>query len=113
MLQPFLMGRAVSLHPLAVICAVAVGSLLLGIVGALFSVPFLAVLNTVVRYFHGIDQFPELGTQPMPGAEEDADHDPKGCTRSPPTSGPVTASPSRQRRPVDTSPRSRRRAGTN
>lgn len=49
-LQPFVMGRAVSLHPLAVVLAVAGGSLLAGVAGALFSVPILAVINTVVRY---------------------------------------------------------------
>lgn len=49
-LQPFIMGRAVSLHPLAVVLAVAGGSLVAGVAGALFSVPLLAILNTVVRY---------------------------------------------------------------
>ncbi|MDT0190388.1 AI-2E family transporter [Rothia terrae] len=49
-LQPLVMGKAVSLHPLAVIVAVASGSILFGITGALFSVPLLAMLNTVVRY---------------------------------------------------------------
>ncbi len=71
-LQPFLMGKAVSLHPLVVIAAVAIGSFLLGIVGALFAVPFVAVANTVVRYLVGNDQFPELGTDPMPTSEDDA-----------------------------------------
>ncbi|MCH8628871.1 AI-2E family transporter [Arsenicicoccus piscis] len=60
-LQPFLMGKAVSLHPLAVIIAVAVGSFLLGIVGALFAVPVLAVANTVIRYLVSDDPFPALG----------------------------------------------------
>lgn len=76
-LQPFLMGRAVALHPLAVIAAVAIGSFLLGIVGALFAVPFLAVVNTVVRYVTGHDQFPHLGTEPMPPAEVDQQRNPK------------------------------------
>ncbi|MCT1366472.1 AI-2E family transporter [uncultured Kocuria sp.] len=49
-LQPLVMGRAVSLHPLAVVLAVALGSTVLGILGALFAVPVLAVVNTVVRY---------------------------------------------------------------
>lgn len=52
-LQPFVMGRAVSLHPLAVVLAVAGGSLVAGVAGALFSVPLLAILNTVVRYIAG------------------------------------------------------------
>ena len=52
-LQPFLMGRAVALHPLAVIGAVALGSFLLGVVGALFAVPVLAVANSVIRSYFG------------------------------------------------------------
>lgn len=47
-LQPFLMGKAVSVHPLAVVLAVAAGGFLFSIVGALFAVPFVAVGNTVV-----------------------------------------------------------------
>jgi predicted PurR-regulated permease PerM len=61
-LQPFLMGHAVSLHPVAVVLVVAAGSLVAGIIGALFAVPLAAVLNTVIQYLHGHDKFPELGT---------------------------------------------------
>lgn len=49
-LQPLVMGKAVSLHPVAVILSVAAGSYLAGIPGALFSVPILAVANSAVRY---------------------------------------------------------------
>lgn len=49
-LQPLIMGKAVSLHPLAVVMAVAGGSIVAGIAGALFAVPVLAVANTVVKY---------------------------------------------------------------
>ena len=49
-LQPLIMGKAVSLHPLAVIFSVAGGSIIFGAVGALFAVPTLAVVNAVVRY---------------------------------------------------------------
>ncbi len=49
-LQPLIMGKAVSLHPLAVIFSVAGGSIIFGAVGALFAVPILAVVNAVVRY---------------------------------------------------------------
>jgi len=61
-LQPLLLGQAVSLHPVAVILSVAAGSLAAGIVGALFAVPLVATLNTVVLYLHGRDKFPDLGT---------------------------------------------------
>nr|WP_123307237.1 AI-2E family transporter [Cellulomonas sp. PhB143] len=63
LLQPFLMGHALSLHPVAVLLAVAAGGFTAGIVGALFAVPIAAVLNTVVLYFHGHDKFPELGKE--------------------------------------------------
>jgi putative heme transporter len=52
-LQPFLLGRAVSLHPLGVILAVASGVLVAGVVGALVAVPVVASLNAVVRHLTG------------------------------------------------------------
>jgi predicted PurR-regulated permease PerM len=48
-LQPFLLGRAVKLHPLAVVLAIAAGLLVAGIAGALLAVPLLAVLNSAMR----------------------------------------------------------------
>ena len=60
LLQPLLMGKAVSLHPLAVLLGVAVFSFLFGIVGALFAVPVMAVTNTVILYWTGHDKFPML-----------------------------------------------------
>lgn len=49
-LQPLIMGRAVAIHPLAVITAIATGAVLAGIIGALVAVPIVAVLNTGVRH---------------------------------------------------------------
>jgi predicted PurR-regulated permease PerM len=49
-LQPMIMGRAVAIHPLAVIVAIATGVVLAGIIGALVAVPIVAVLNTAVRF---------------------------------------------------------------
>lgn len=48
-LQPLIMGRAVAIHPLAVIVGIAAGVVLAGITGALIAVPLIAVLNTAVR----------------------------------------------------------------
>ncbi len=48
-LQPFLLGRAVHLHPLAVLLAIAVGIVVAGIVGALVAVPILAFVKTSVQ----------------------------------------------------------------
>lgn len=49
-LQPFIMGTAVKVHPLAVVFAVAAGGFLAGIPGALFAVPVVATLNVMVNY---------------------------------------------------------------
>ncbi|QKW15044.1 MULTISPECIES: AI-2E family transporter [unclassified Micromonospora] len=48
-LQPWIMGKAVALHPLPVVLAVTAGVVLDGIFGALIAVPLIAVLNTAVR----------------------------------------------------------------
>ncbi len=49
-LQPFLLGRLVSVHPLGVIVAIAMGILVAGIAGALVAVPFVAAANAVVLH---------------------------------------------------------------
>ena len=48
-LQPLVMGRAVAIHPLAIVLAIAGGGVLAGIVGALLAVPTLAFLNSAIR----------------------------------------------------------------
>jgi predicted PurR-regulated permease PerM len=52
-LQPLLMGSAVRLHPIAVVLAVAGGTILVGVVGAVFAVPALAAANSAVKYIAG------------------------------------------------------------
>ncbi len=58
-LQPFLLGRAVSVHPLAIILAIATGVVVAGIVGALVAVPTAAVVNAIVNHLAGNDVEPE------------------------------------------------------
>src|SRR5205814_1685758 len=62
-LQPLIMGRAVAIHPLAVIVAIATGLVLAGIIGALVAVPTVAVLNTGVRHLieHRHEPIPDAG----------------------------------------------------
>jgi putative heme transporter len=48
-LQPLVMGRAVSIHPLAVVLAIATGGVLAGVVGALLSVPTVAFFNNAFQ----------------------------------------------------------------
>jgi predicted PurR-regulated permease PerM len=65
-LQPFLLGRAVSVHPLAVILGIAAGALVAGILGALFAVPFIATGNTMVLSLAGrTDAEPEEPAGPL------------------------------------------------
>lgn len=47
-LQPFLMGKAVSLHPLAILLGISIGVTLGGIAGAVVAVPILAFLKAFV-----------------------------------------------------------------
>ncbi|GAB3229711.1 AI-2E family transporter [Mycolicibacterium hippocampi] len=61
-LQPLVMGRAVSIHPLAIVLAIAGGAVLAGIIGALLAVPVLAFLNSSIRVLVADD----------PAAEEEA-----------------------------------------
>jgi putative heme transporter len=57
-LQPFLLGRAVKLHPLAVLLAIAIGIIVAGIVGALMAVPLLAFTKSFIQYLHGAAEPP-------------------------------------------------------
>lgn len=52
-LQPFVMGTAVRVHPIAVVFTVAAGGFLAGIPGALFAVPVIATLNVIIGYIAG------------------------------------------------------------
>lgn len=51
-LQPFLLGRSVRLHPVAVVLGIAAGLVSAGIVGGLLAVPLIAFINTAVRSLH-------------------------------------------------------------
>ena len=58
-LQPFLLGRAVRVHPLAVILGIAAGVVVAGIIGALIAVPLVAVLNAVGHHLLDTREVPE------------------------------------------------------
>ncbi|MFH9722517.1 AI-2E family transporter [Streptomyces sp. NPDC017254] len=65
-LQPFILGRAVRVHPLAVVLAVAAGGLTAGIGGAVVAVPLVAVVNTVVGYLRAYSTEQALRSAPEP-----------------------------------------------
>ena len=68
-LQPFLMGRFVSVHPLGVIIAIALGVIVAGIPGALIAVPLAASLNAVVQH---LANFTEVGEDPEDASQDEA-----------------------------------------
>ncbi|MFS8201024.1 AI-2E family transporter [Streptomyces sp. CWNU-52B] len=65
-LQPFILGRAVRVHPLAVVLSVAAGGMVAGIGGAVVAVPLVAVTNTVVGYLRSYSQEPAPRSSPAP-----------------------------------------------
>jgi predicted PurR-regulated permease PerM len=62
-LQPLVMGRAVSIHPLAIVLAIAGGGVLAGVVGALLAVPTLAFVNSAMRVLLAKDPAAEEAEQ--------------------------------------------------
>ena len=89
MLQPLVMGRAVSIHPLAVVLAIAAGGVLAGIVGALLAVPTVAFLNSAMQV---------LLAAGIPSAEADgsreSDEGKPSSRPTPTTSEPAEIAPS-------------------
>jgi predicted PurR-regulated permease PerM len=69
LLQPLVMGRAVSIHPLAVVLAIAAGGVLAGIVGALLAVPTVAFLNNAIQVLLAPDPSAEADEQ-IEGTED-------------------------------------------
>ncbi|NJP50906.1 AI-2E family transporter [Streptomyces sp. SBST2-5] len=65
-LQPFILGRAVRVHPLAVVLAVATGGMVAGIGGAVVAVPLVAVTNTVVGYLRAHSAGVDVSHSPKP-----------------------------------------------
>jgi predicted PurR-regulated permease PerM len=63
LLQPLVMGRAVSVHPLAVVLAISTGGVLGGIVGALLAVPTVAFLNNAIQVLLAPDASAEAEKQ--------------------------------------------------
>ncbi|MSW94255.1 MAG: AI-2E family transporter [Actinobacteria bacterium] len=65
-MQPLVMGKAVNLHPLAIVIVIAAGSIALGIVGALIAVPIAGAVYGVSKYLTGRDpEHPYAPTEPF------------------------------------------------
>jgi predicted PurR-regulated permease PerM len=64
LIQPFVYGRAVQLHPLIVIVAILIGAALLGVLGALVAIPAAAAVQAVVRDYWRFRQGDRGADQP-------------------------------------------------
>jgi predicted PurR-regulated permease PerM len=69
-LYPMIVGRTVSLHPVAVFLAVTVGGLLYGIVGAALAVPIATVAAATVKVVDRHSVHGEVAVGPPPVQEE-------------------------------------------
>ncbi|MEV7510928.1 AI-2E family transporter [Streptomyces sp. NPDC089922] len=98
-LQPFILGRAVRIHPLAVALSVATGGLVAGIGGAVVAVPLVAVANTVITHLRAhAGEYDEPDTGPRSGPDASPDPDPAAAPTEP--GAPVTAGQSVPGRPA-------------
>jgi predicted PurR-regulated permease PerM len=73
LLQPLVIGRAVRLHPLAIILVLAVGGVIAGIPGAIVAVPAAAVLTYAVPFLRGTGP----PADPEPAADDEPPADPR------------------------------------
>jgi putative heme transporter len=69
LLAPLLLGRAVALHPVVIILALAAGSILGGIIGAFLAVPIAAVVTAVGTYLRGDEPIGEPADRGEPEPE--------------------------------------------
>jgi predicted PurR-regulated permease PerM len=68
-LQPFVVGRHVSLHPMGIAITLAVGAVLGGLPGAIFAVPLVAAVNAAVATIRGVPGPPGLPAEPREDEE--------------------------------------------
>ena len=54
-MQPLVMGKAVSLHPLAIVTIIAAGALTFGVIGALIAIPIASSIYVILKYLTGRD----------------------------------------------------------
>ena len=74
-IQPVVMSRAVSLHPLVIVFALLTMGTLFGFVGVLLAIPLIAVLQVLVHELW-VKRMDEKGTDPNPPREEAKDASP-------------------------------------
>ncbi|MFE2354943.1 AI-2E family transporter [Streptomyces parvulus] len=99
-LQPFILGRAVRVHPLAVVLSVAAGGMIAGIGGAVVAVPLVAVTNTVVGYLRAYSREAAARQTPEPRGATAVDASPATDPPPGPPEPPAAAEPSSDASPA-------------
>lgn len=54
-MQPLVMGKTESLHPLAIVTIIATGALTFGVIGALIAIPIASSIYAILKYLTGRD----------------------------------------------------------
>ncbi|MEU5629270.1 AI-2E family transporter [Streptomyces tendae] len=103
-LQPFILGRAVRVHPLAVVLSVAAGGMVAGIGGAVVAVPLVAVTNTVVGYLRAYSREAALRQTPKPHGATSSDAAPAADRVPGPPKTPDPPQPPADGPPSDAAP---------
>lgn len=98
-LQPFILGRAVRVHPLAVVLSVAAGGMVAGIGGAVVAVPLVAVTNTVVGYLRSYNRHEAERHAPRPHGASAHDVAPAPAPGTPPKDRSDESHPGREDEP--------------
>ncbi|GAA3586836.1 AI-2E family transporter [Klugiella xanthotipulae] len=88
-LQPVVMGNALKLHPLVILLALAAGTVLGGIIGAILSVPLTAVSWAIVKAWFTEENSAQTPPRPKPIRD-----DPESVMDTVPTTTDVTVPPS-------------------
>ena len=68
LLQPVVMGKALSVHPLVILLALTAGTILAGIIGAILSVPLTAVAWAAIKAWNSAEPV-------TPAAIAEAEHE--------------------------------------
>jgi hypothetical protein len=69
-LVPRIIGDSINLHPIVVICAVAVGLSTAGILGALLAPPVVATFRVIGSYIHSkLLDYPPFAGRPLPARQ--------------------------------------------
>ncbi|RDW19275.1 AI-2E family transporter [Oceanobacillus arenosus] len=53
LLSPYIVGKSIAIHPVAIILALLVGSQLFGVIGMILAVPILTIMKVIVKHLWG------------------------------------------------------------